>query len=142
MKFTLVKTKERDEVVVYASEENALTEAIRMLAEGAEPTLIGWQDKTAIKLNPADIACFTVEDNKIFAHVGQDCLQIKCRLYQLEERFSQYYVKINQSCLANLKQIARVEVSFSGTLQVTFKNGYTDYVSRRQLKIVKERFGI
>ena len=52
------------------------------------------------------------------------------------------FIKINQSCIANIRQIQRFDTSFSGTLRVIFKNGYTDYVSRRQLKAVKERLGL
>jgi len=37
--------------------------------------------------------------------------------------------------------IKKFDVSFGGALTVIFKNGYTDYVSRRQMKIVKERIG-
>ena len=52
------------------------------------------------------------------------------------------FVKINQSCIANTKKILRFSASISGALQVTFKNGYRDYVSRRQLKTVKKRMGL
>ena len=36
----------------------------------------------------------------------------------------------------------KYQKTFSGTLSVVFKNGYTDYVSRRNIKAVKERIGI
>jgi len=63
------------------------------------------------------------------------------RLYQLEERLGTRFLKINQSCLANIQQIQRFDASLAGALLVIFKNGYRDYVSRRQLKTVKERMG-
>ena len=49
------------------------------------------------------------------------------------------FIKINQSCIANIRQIEKVEGTFSGSLSVVFKNGYKDYISRRNLKNVKER---
>ena len=52
------------------------------------------------------------------------------------------FVKINQSCIVNVNKIERFDTSVSGTLKVSLKNGYTDYVSRRQLKPIKERIGI
>ena len=52
------------------------------------------------------------------------------------------FVRINQSCIANINQIKKFSASFNGFLQVHFKNGYIDYVSRRELKNVKERVGI
>ena len=44
--------------------------------------------------------------------------------------------------IANLKKVEKFSAAFSGALQVNFKNGYVDYVSRRNLKNVKERLGI
>ena len=44
--------------------------------------------------------------------------------------------------LANLRKIARFEASYSGTLRVVFNNGDTDYVSRRNVRHVKERLGV
>ena len=52
------------------------------------------------------------------------------------------FVYINQGCLADLKKVHHFEASIGGSLRVVFKSGYKDYVSRRQIKIVKERIGV
>ena len=67
---------------------------------------------------------------------------LKERLYSLEEKLPETFVRINQSCLANIKKMDRFDTTISGTLKIQFKNGHMDYVSRRQLKTVKERIGI
>ena len=69
-------------------------------------------------------------------------LRLHQRLYELEELGESNLIKINQSCIANTEKIDRFEVSFGGALAVVFKNGHRDYVSRRQLKYVKERIGL
>ena len=51
------------------------------------------------------------------------------------------YLKINQSCIVNIKAIKQFDVSLGGSLMISLKNGYRDYVSRRQVKAVKERIG-
>ena len=56
--------------------------------------------------------------------------------------FNKYYVKINQSCYANIKNIKKFESTIGGSLKVIFKNNYVDYISRRELKNVKERMGL
>ena len=66
---------------------------------------------------------------------------IKERLYTVENTVGDSFIKINQSCIVNIDKIERFEASFSGALTVVLKNGYKDYISRRQLKIVKERIG-
>ena len=60
----------------------------------------------------------------------------------IEEMLDESFVKINQSCLGNVKKIARFDASIGGSLMVTFRNAHRDYVSRRQLKTVKERMHI
>ena len=68
--------------------------------------------------------------------------QVKLRLYEIEDIVDENFIKINQSCIANIRQIEKVQATFSGSLSVVFKNGYTDYISRRNLKAVKERLGV
>ena len=144
MKYTIIIDKNREEeVIIYAKEKSTLTDEIERLVNDNNLELIGY-DKSGegVKLTTDEVYCFTAEDNKIFAITEKDKLRIKCRLYQLEEILPEYFVKINQSCVANIRKIARFDTSVSGTLLIKFKNGYKDYVSRRQMKAVKERFGL
>ena len=95
-----------------------------------------------MKLTLADVCCFSIIDGRVYAVCGNNQYLLKERLYTLEEKLPENFVKIHQSCLANIKQMERFDTSISGTLKIRFKNGYTDYVSRRQLKLIKERLGI
>ncbi len=142
MKFSFYADKERNEVIVYAPEKTELITEIEHLARKNSSELIGYKNKEAIKLSPDEILCFISENNRVFAVTEKEKLLLRLRLYQLEESLSSSFVKINQSCIANIRQIKKFNASFSGTLQVTFKNGYTDYVARRRLKEVKERLGV
>jgi DNA-binding LytR/AlgR family response regulator len=143
MKCTLIITDEHEEeVVIYARERTKLTDDIEALVIGSVPELIGYKENQTVKLSSDSVYCFTVEDNKVYALTDSEKLQIKLRLYQLEEILPDTFVKINQSCIANIRKIERFDTSVSGTLLIKFKNGYKDYVSRRQMKAVKERFGL
>lgn len=143
MKCTLIITDEHEEeVVIYARERTKLTNDIEVLVCGSVPELIGYKENEVVKLTSDLISCFTVEGNKVYALTDSEKLQIKLRLYQLEEMLPDTFVKINQSCIANIRKIERFDTSVSGTLLIKFKNGYKDYVSRRQMKAVKERFGL
>ena len=143
MKCTVIIDKGREEeVIIYAHEKTRLVETVSKLISESETELIGHSKKSAVRLDLFDVVCFIVEDNKVYALTEKEKLGIKLRLYQIEEKLSQDFVKINQSCIANIRYIERFDASFSGSLQVKFKNGYIDYVSRRQLKNVKERLGL
>ena len=143
MKCRTVIDKSRDEeVVIYVHEKSRLSENIEEYVMSCSTELVGYRDGMAVNLSQADVYCFIVEDNKIYALTEKEKLRLKQRLYVLEESLNGDFVKINQSCVANIRKIQKFDTSLSGTLSVIFKNGYRDYVSRRQLKIVKERIGI
>ena len=144
MKYTIIIDKNREEeVIVYAKEKSELTDEIERLVSDNNLGFIGYdKNGEGVNLTADEVYCFTAEDNKIFAITEKEKLRLKCRLYQLEEVLPEYFVKINQSCVANIRKIARFDTSVSGTLLIKFKNGYKDYVSRRQMKAVKERLGL
>jgi len=144
MKFSLFIDKERteDECIIYASEKSRLVEEIEKLILENGFELVGYKDGSIVKINLSEVYCFMVENGKTYAVIENDKLLVKNRLYQLEENLTENFIKINQSCIANIKKIKRFYASFSGSLSVVFKNGYSDYVSRRQVKKVKERLGV
>jgi len=143
MKCTLIlDSAHEEEVRIYAHRKTKLIDAIEQLVSENAAELIGYKGQDAVWLQPAEVTCFIVEDNKVYAILDKERLQVRHRLYQLEEILPDHFIRINQSCLANRRQMKRFSASFSGSLLVTFKNGYSDYVSRRQLKTVKERLGL
>lgn len=131
-----------ERVVIHARQDSDLTRAIHQLVQEHTTRLVGYRDGEIVPLTAAEITCVMVEGDRVFALCEAEKLQLRQRLYVLEELLGDSFVKLNQSCLANVSKVARFDASVSGTLKVTFKNGHTDYVSRRQLKRVKERFGI
>ena len=142
MKFRLIIDPDRDEeVIVYAKERSKITDEIENLVKCELTELIGYGKRDIVKLNIHDVVCFAVDDGKVYAVTDKEKLWIKYRMYQIEGLLDSNFVKINQSCIANIKKIKKFDVSFGGALTVIFKNGYTDYVSRRQMKAVKERIG-
>ena len=142
MKCEIILGNEHEEGIwIYSNKKTPLLVEIERLALEDTEFLVGYKDGTARRLLPSEIYCVFVEDNKVFAQTETERWQMKWRLYQLEDILGNGFVKINQSCLVNIKKIQRFETSFSASLMVTLKNGYRDYVSRRQMKSVKERVG-
>lgn len=143
MKFELIIDPNSEEkVTVVAKSKSDLVEKIEELVTQTSGELVGFWGKEGEKISSNDVCFFVVEEDKIYAEMVDKKLQIKSRLYILEEQLPKNFVKINQSCLANINMITRFDASVSGTLMVFFKNGKSDYVSRRQLKYVKERLGL
>ena len=143
MKLQIVIDSNRDEeIIVYAHNKSPLVIEIEELVNSRSVDLIGYAQNETVKLNLNDIYCFITEDNKVYALTENEKFKIKSRLYQLEEKLDNNFVKINQSCIANIKKIDRFKATVGGSLTVVFENGYVDFVSRRNLKNVKERLGL
>ncbi|MBQ8371854.1 MAG: LytTR family transcriptional regulator [Clostridia bacterium] len=141
MKCTRIFDPKRREVIIYTDKPNALTDKIEELCREDPPDLIGYDGGAILPIRPSDVSCFTIEGGRLFAITDGARLQIRSTLSALEARLGDGFVRLNQSSLANIKRIARFDVSVGAGLIVIFKDGYRDYVSRRQIKTVKERLG-
>lgn len=138
----IIDTEHEEKIVIYAKKENRFTEEIKRIAEQYSTEFLGYKGSEITRLNPFDIYYISVISGKVYAVCKNDKFILKERLYTLEEKLPEIFVKINQSCLANINKAERFDTSISGTLKIKFKNGDTEYVSRRQLKTIKERIGI
>ena len=141
MKFKFVQS-DKNEIVAYASKRSTIINIIENICIQEDSVLLGYIDNKIKELNPNYIECFTTLDDKIYAIYGKEKYQVKLRLYELYEKFSDCFFYINQGCLANINLIDHFEANIGGALLIVFKSGYKDYVSRRQVKNVKERLGI
>ena len=146
MKFRLIidKTKE-EEIVATVHEPSALTEQIQQLVmeyTGTDRITAYTEDDTKI-LKFQEIACITTMDGKIYAidEKGKQ-YRLKQRLYELEAVLPASFIRINKSAIANETQIERFTANFSGAVDVVFRGGYREYVSRRCFAQIKRRYGL
>ena len=128
--------------MIYLHSERDVARRIAEIAEEEGAELIGYGEGTSVRLSPSDIYAVTVEGGKSYVETVKGRLRMKERLYVLEELMGSDFVRINQSCIVRVRSIERFDVSVGGSLTVTLKNGYKDYISRRQVRVVKERIGI
>lgn len=141
MKHRTIIDNEKEEVLIYTPKVTNKITMLERYIEDLDSEIIAFRNKTSICLSYNEVICFTIENGRSFAITEKEKLLIKQRLFQIEEMVSENFVKINQSSIANITKIERFDASIGGNLMVIFKNGYKDYVSRRQTKLVKERIG-
>lgn len=144
MKFKFIKDNNEEKVVVYAQEKNNLVNQIEELVISNDliidgVNINGYLESDIVPIKIFDIVSFYCDDDKTFARVGNKSYQIKFRLYQIEEKLSNSFIRINKSRIINKNFIEKFDISWNGTIMVKMKNGDFDYVSRRLLKTVKER---
>ena len=84
--------------------------------------------------------CFYSEDKNNYCRTAKDSFKIKDRLYELEEKLcSGDFVRTSNSCIINLKYVDSFDTSIIGTIEVIFKDGSKEYVSRRKIKDVMKK---
>lgn len=142
MKLNVFVDKAQEERIdIYIKEKSRIVEDIEKLIS-QESELLCHKDGEVYKLSFSEIVLFSVENEKVAVFTENDKFFIRERLYMIEEKMPSDFIKLNQSAIGNIKKIRKFDCSVSGTLKVTFTNGLTDFVSRRQVKAVKERLGL
>lgn len=146
MKFRLIidRTKE-EEVVITAREPSSLTEQIEQLVLEHTGTdwLTAYTEDDTKRLKFQQIVCVTVVEGKTYAIDEQGKqYRLKQRLYELEAVLPASFIRINKSAIANENQIERFTANFSGAVDVVFRGGYREYVSRRCFAGIKRRYDL
>ena len=146
MKFRLIidKTQE-EEIVATVREPSVLTEQIQQLVleySGADRITAYDEDDTKL-LKFQEVVCITVQDGKTYAvDLKGKQYRLKQRLYELEEVLPPSFIRINKSAIANETHIQRFAANFSGAVDVVFRGGYREYVSRRCFAQIKRRYDL
>lgn len=140
MKCTVILDNTREEeIIIYAHQKSETIQRIEQIATQDAACLNGFLRGEAVRLDLDDIYCFATQEGRLYAVCSDETYLLKTRLCNVEEILNNDFVKINQSSIANIKKIKKFDATISGTIKIVFKNGYTDYVSRRNIKRVKER---
>ena len=143
MKYKLIIDEEQDEkIIIYAHEKNKLVYEIEELIKSYEYKLIGHTNNISLPINLTDVSSFYTKDNKVYANVLGKPYSLNLRIYQIEEIVNSSFIKINQGCIVNINKISNFETSLGGFVKVNLKDGFSDYISRRELKNVKRRMGL
>ncbi len=123
-------TKEVDKIVETVSNINA-------------DFLVGYNNEKAYILNEEDVFKIYSCDNKIYAQTEKEEYILKTKLYKLEEELNKnLFIRISKSEIINFKKINHLDLSFSGTICITFKNGKKAYTSRRYINKIKDKLNI
>lgn len=143
MKYRILYDSSQDyDFTVIAKEDSEVLRRIEGILTERQSEILGYSNGESVILEKHEIYAFITEGGRVYAITEKARYAVRERLYKLEEELSDVFVKINQSCLVNVKKIKSFGTSIGASLTVTLKNGYKDYVSRRQIKHVKERFGL
>ncbi|WP_315110253.1 LytTR family DNA-binding domain-containing protein [Clostridium intestinale] len=131
-------------IVIFTSEvTEEIKEIINKINKTQGKVFKGIKDEKIYLVNPNEIYYFYAENQKVLAKIDKHSLQIKSKLYELEEQLEgTNFIRISNSVIANIDKIKNLEMSFNGTLCIRFINGDVEYSSRRYVKKIKEYLGL
>lgn len=94
-------------------------------------------------LNLEEILYIESVDRKCFVYTADRIYESYSKLYELEQQLEQYmFVRINKSCVINLKKIDSIKTYFDRRLLVTMSNNEQLIVSRMYAEKIKELLGV
>ncbi len=135
--------KEPKIIVVTDKLTDEINKLVKKLAEDAPQLLAGVQGDVLKILDQHDISRIYATNGKVYAETEDGEYLLRLRLYELEERLDKNdFVRISNSEIINLKKVKVFDLSYTGTICVSFLNGTVAYVSRRYVKKIKQVLGI
>ena len=112
---------------------------VQQLRSEKPQRIFGIDGEQTILLQPNDIDFMYVENRKVYAALGTQRLEVRMKLYELEEILKRHhFMRFSKSVLGNINNIRRFELSFSGNLCVYFTSGNKEYISRKYVKEIKD----
>jgi DNA-binding LytR/AlgR family response regulator len=134
-------------LVIYTA---GLTDEVQQLARrlGAGTKgcdrLLGYREEDVVLLEPDEVYSFFTQGQTVQARIkGGTTVRVKHRLYELEEMLAgTSFIRISNAEIVNFKKVRSFELSIVGTISLRLSDGSYSYVSRRNVKAIKEYLGI
>lgn len=132
---------EETSVTIHAKEWSpALDNLVKTIKDTKTRRIIGGDQEQSVLLDPDDIDFVYAEKRKVFAVAGDESVELKMKLYEVETLLgTRQFTRFSKSVIGNINQIQRFELSFNGNLCVFFKSGNKEYVSRKYVSALKEK---
>src|SRR5699024_11388751 len=97
---------------------------IDLIKQQKPDRLFGVDGEQTVLLDPYEIDLFHVENRKTYAQMKQRRLEVRRKLFEVEESFaSRGFMRFSKSVIGNINRIERFELSFNGNLCVYFQSG-------------------
>lgn len=94
-------------------------------------------------INSSEVLYFESVDNRTFLYTKEDVMEIKQRLYELEDYLSEKdFIRISKSLIVNINKIRSLKPELNRTVLVTMCNGEHLYISRKYVPAVRKLLSI
>lgn len=132
---------EESAVISVVEVTDEVADAIALLENG-EKVIIGYQDNEAVPCPTSKIYYIESTDDKTFLYTKEECLEVKKRLYELEEMLDYRFFRCSKSMICNLRKIKSVKTEENSKMVATLLNEEKIIISRSYVKTLKKRLGL
>ena len=142
MKVDIRKTEEALEpyAVIYCREISAEVLAAADALGRAGEVITAYDNGSIIVIDRKDLYMIRAEEGRTRLLTENASYETAKPLRDFETLSG--FMRISKFCIINLDKIKRFDPMFSGSMQVTLKNGSKDYISRKYLPEVKKYLGL
>ena len=100
-------------------------------------------DQKTVFVELSEVLYFESVDNRTFLYTAEAVLEIKHKLYELEELLpSEDFFRSSKSQIVNINQIKTLAPGFNRTLFATMSNGEQVYISRKYATTLRNLLSI
>lgn len=94
-----------------------------------------------VPIKQEDVYYFDAVDGRVYVYLENSVLEIKKRLYEIEE-LSDAYLRTSKAQIVNANMIERLSPMFNGRFEAHLKNGEKIIISRQYVPDLKKYFGV
>lgn len=132
------KLKETISVIIQCREINDDVIRLKTYIELFDQKLHAKKDNQYYLINSTDVFYFESVDNHTFLYTENDVMEIKQRLYKLEDFLSEKdFIRISKSIIVNINKIHSLKPEINRTILVTMCNGEVLYISRKYVQSIR-----
>jgi DNA-binding LytR/AlgR family response regulator len=133
-----VNDKNEECVVIECVEISPEVESIRSYALAKGTMLTGSAGEQIFQFELSDVFYFEAVDERVFAYTKANVYELKIRLYQLEDAYSdRHLIRCSKSFVINLMRLDSISPALNGRFYANMKNGEKIIISRQYVSALK-----
>ncbi|SDY94413.1 LytTR family DNA-binding domain-containing protein [Bacillus sp. 166amftsu] len=135
--------KEPKIIILTDKMTDEISDIMKRLSETRMDSLAVFSERGIEIVECKDIVRIYAEKQKVFLQTVAGIYTVRSRLYELEAKLNnQFFVRISNSEIVNIKMITNMDISITGTIGVSLVGDIKTYASRRYVSKIKKLFGI
>lgn len=130
-------------VTIKCRERDAFVERLIAALQIIDKQIMVMHEGNMVILDLEKILYIESVDRKCFLYTADKVYESFYKLYELEQQLGQYFfVRINKSCIVNLKNIGSIKTYLNRRLLITLSSGENLIVSRQYADEIKVLLGV